>query len=171
MAEPFIGEIRMFAGNYAPRDWAFCDNSLIPVNENSVLFSLLGNRYGGDGRNTFALPDMRGRLPVHQGTGPGLTPRSLGERLGVEEVTLLEAQLPNHTHQLCGSTDPALSVMPQGMVLATGQQLYAATSSRPVSMSTDQIGNSGGTQPHDNLMPFLCINFIIALQGIYPDRN
>lgn len=171
MADPFIGEICMFAGTYAPRYWAFCDNTLIPVNENSALFSLLGNKYGGDGRTTFALPDMRGRLPVHQGTGPGLSQRRLGERLGTEQVTLTEAQLPYHTHQLCGSKDSAVSAMPQNTVLAAGQQVYGATSTSPVAMAAEQIGNNGGSEPHANVMPFLCINFIIALQGMYPQRD
>ncbi|MDE1462243.1 phage tail protein [Spartinivicinus poritis] len=171
MAEPYIGEIRIFAGNFAPVHWAFCDNNLIPVTENGALFSLLGNRYGGDGRSTFALPDMRGRLPVNQGTGPGLTPRSMGERMGVEEVTLTIPQMPSHTHQLQASNNPADSIEPQSRVLANGQPIYSSSNANLVAMSPSQVGKTGGDQPHNNVMPFLCVNFIIALQGIYPQRN
>lgn len=171
MAEPYIGEIRMFAGNFAPRTWAFCDNNLIPVNDNQALFSLLGDRYGGDGRSTFALPDMRGRLPINQGSGPGLTPRQIGERVGAEQVSLTVPQMPSHSHQLQASNNTADSVEPQSRVLANGQTIYSSANANLVAMSPNQVGSCGGNQPHNNVMPFLCVNFIIALQGLYPDRN
>jgi microcystin-dependent protein len=171
MSESFIGEIRMFAGNFAPRNWAFCDNNLIPINENTALFSLLGNRYGGDGRSTFALPDMRGRLPVHQGHGPGLTPRTSGEKMGAEQVTLTIQHLPNRSHQIQANSSTAGSTEPQDRVLSSGQSIYTNNGDNLVAMSPNQVASTGGNQPCNNMMPFLCVNFIIALQGIYPSRN
>ena len=171
MAEPFIGEIRMFAGNFAPRSWAFCNGQLLQVNQNDALFSLLGTIYGGDGRTTFGLPDLRGRLPIHAGTGPGLTPRAQGQKSGTETVTPTAAQLPSHTHALQASTQPADSALPQDNLLAeTDFDCYASPRSL-VGMATQAISNTGGSQAHNNVMPFTCVNFIIALFGIFPSRT
>ena len=172
MSEPFVGEIRMFAGNFAPRGWAFCDGQLLAVSQNDALFSLLGTIYGGDGRTTFGLPDMRGRLPIHAGQGPGLSDRRLGARGGAEQVTLTPGQLPSHTHPLQASTDSATSVDPGGH--APAQAIVDYTNPRgpaSLSMSADAVTATGESRSHSNLMPYLCVNFIIALFGIYPSRN
>lgn len=170
MSEPFVGEIRMFAGNFAPEGWAFCDGQLLAVSQNDALFSLLGTIYGGDGRTTFALPDLRGRLPMHAGHGPGLSERRLGSKSGAEHVTLTVNQMPSHTHPLQASGNAATAVAPQGQTLASGQDAY---SGEPpiVALAEDSITKVGGSQSHTNLMPSLCVNFIIALVGIYPSRN
>lgn len=172
MSEPFVGEIRMFAGNFAPRGWAFCDGQLLAVSQNDALFSLLGTIYGGDGRTTFGLPDLRGRIPIHAGTGPSLSPRRLGSKGGAEKVTLTVNQLPSHTHRLQASTDLAQSADPAGNVTSqsTLVDLYAVEIPSD-SMATTSITNTGGTRSHTNLMPFLCVHFIIALLGIYPSRH
>lgn len=171
MSEPFVGEIRMFAGNFAPRGWALCDGQLLPVSQNDALFSLLGTIYGGDGRTTFAVPDMRGRLPVHYGSGPGLTPRPIGQRTGSETVTLTLNQIPSHTHTLQASTTEATAVAPAGQVLGTTTDGFYEAGSNPVNMSAQSIGSAGGQQDHTNLMASLCVNFIISLFGIYPSRS
>ena len=171
MSEPFVGEIRMFAGNFAPRGWAFCDGQLLAVSQNDALFSLLGTIYGGDGRTTFGLPDMRGRLPVHAGTGPGLSPRRLGAKGGAESVTLTVNQLPSHTHQMQASSQPASSALPENSVLAQTDSPFYGADSPFVNMNTAEISAVGGSRSHTNLMPFLCVNFIIALVGIYPSRH
>lgn len=174
MAEPFVGEIRMFAGNFAPRGWAFCDGQLLAVSQNDALFSLLGTIYGGDGRTTFGLPDLRGRIPLHQGTGPGLSPRRLGSKGGAENVTITTNQLASHSHDLMANKAAANQPAPQGHVLAAGGavvgMVYAAATP-DTSMASTAIAHTGGTQPHTNLMPTLCVNFIIALFGIYPSRH
>jgi microcystin-dependent protein len=172
MSEPFVGEIRMFAGSFAPRGWAFCDGQLLAVSQNDALFSLLGTIYGGDGRTTFGLPDMRGRIPVHAGFGPGLSSRQLGARGGAENVTLTVNQLPSHGHAMQASTNPADSGYPAGRVVANTDPLpiYNANAADTPAAGT-QTGEEGGSQDHTNIMPFLCINFIIALIGIYPSRN
>ncbi|WP_422377465.1 phage tail protein [Roseibium sp.] len=172
MSEPFVGEIRMFAGNFAPRGWAFCDGQLLAVSQNDALFSLLGTIYGGDGRTTFGLPDLRGRIPLHQGTGPGLSPRRLGSKGGAENVTLTTNQLASHTHDFNANVAPATVATPQGHLLAqtAALSIYRAEA-QTVSMASGSIQNTGGSGPHTNLMPTLCINFIIALFGIYPSRH
>jgi len=172
MSEPFVGEVRMFAGNFAPRGWAFCDGQLLAVSQNDALFSLLGTIYGGDGRTTFGLPDLRGRVPIHAGSGPGLSPRRLGAKAGVEKVTLTVNQLPSHTHAMQASQDTALDIPPQGKVLAesTVASMYV-NESPTANLSPSSITSVGGSRSHSNLMPFLCINFIIALFGIYPSRH
>ncbi len=172
MSEPFVGEIRMFAGDFAPRGWAFCDGQLLAVSQNDALFSLLGTVYGGDGRTTFGLPDLRGRIPIHAGTGPGLSPRRLGAKFGTEEETLTVNQLPSHTHPLQASTNIADETAPQGNVLGqlNAAELYFSADAT-VNFSPNAITGTGGTQSHFNLMPFLCVNFIIALFGIYPSRQ
>jgi len=172
MSEPFVGEIKMFAGNFAPRSFAFCDGQLLAVSQNDALFSLLGTIYGGDGRSTFGLPDLRGRIPIHQGTGPGLSERRLGSKSGAETDTVTTAQLPAHSHALMASNDPADSRDPTGRVTAnsTSTALYGG-SGTPQALSDQGLGNTGGSQPHNNVMPFQCIHYIIALFGIYPSRN
>lgn len=172
MSEPFVGEIRMFAGNFAPRGWAFCDGQLLAVSQNDALFSLFGTIYGGDGRTTFGLPDMRGRLPLHAGAGPGLSPRRLGARGGAEKVTLTVNQMPSHTHPLQASTELAQDHDPGGRVLAAGSGINHYTPSSPTSaMASNMVTHTGGSRSHTNLMPFLCVNFIVALFGIYPSRH
>jgi microcystin-dependent protein len=173
MSEPFVGEIRMFGGSFAPRSWALCDGQLLAVNQNDALFSLLGTTYGGDGRTTFGLPDLRGRIPLHAGSGPGLTPRSLGSRSGTESNTLNANQLPAHNHIFNGTTNPAGDTSPAGNLpgTAAGSNLYNNASANLVAMDADMVATNGGGGSHNNVMPFLCVNFIIALFGIYPSRN
>ena len=172
MSEPFVGEIRMFAGNFAPRGWAFCDGQLLAVSQNDALFSLLGTIYGGDGRTTFGLPDMRGRIPVHAGTGPGLSPRRLGAKAGAENVTLTVNQLPSHSHRQTATTAAASTRNPVGHALAnSGFGDVYTDDLGEVDMASNAISKIGGSRSHTNLMPFLCINFIIALFGIFPSRQ
>lgn len=171
MSEPFVGEVRMFAGNFAPRGWAFCDGQLLAVSQNDALFSLLGTIYGGDGRTTFGLPDLRGRVPIHPGSGPGLSPRRLGAKAGSEKETLIVNQLPSHTHEVRASSSIAQNTSPVGNALAspTGD-LYTASAPN-TNMASSSITALGGSRSHSNLQPFLCIHFIIALFGIYPSRH
>lgn len=172
MSEPFIGEIRMFGGNFAPRSWAKCDGQLLSVSQNDALFSLLGTIYGGDGRTTFGLPDMRGRLPTQQGSGPGLTTRNLGSKFGSETVALTTNQLPSHTHTLRATTDAADTNVPSGSTLATGPvSLYTSASTTPVAMASSSAGNTGSSIAHSNIMPFQVVTFIICLIGLYPSRH
>ena len=172
MSEPFVGEIRMFAGNFAPRGWAFCDGQLLAVSQNDALFSLYGTTYGGDGRTTFGLPDMRGRLPIHQGSGPGLSTRRLGAKGGAEHVTLTTNQLASHTHDLMANTEPGTTVDPENMVTAQGVGVnFYAEQAPDTMMASTMLTHSGGSQSHTNLMPALCVNFIVALFGIYPSRH
>ena len=173
MSDPFIGEIRMFAGTFAPRSHAFCDGQLLAISQNSALFSLLGLIYGGDGRTTFGLPEMRGRIPVHQGQGPGLSNRPIGQRSGAEDVTLNVTHIPAHSHQIQADTAAGSQSNPAGQFLAASPNVRVF---RPVApntvMAADAISNSaGGAQQHDNVMPFTCIHFIIALSGDFPSRN
>ena len=171
MSDPFVGEIRMFAGNFAPRSWALCDGQLLAVSQNDTLFSLFGTIYGGDGRTTFGLPDLRGRVPIHMGAGPGLTPRSIGSRSGSETATVSSNQLPAHTHSWAASADPAEDGSPAGNTTATpsGSNLYG--SGTPIPMSTQGTTAVGGGQSHTNLMPTQCVHFIVSLFGVYPSRN
>jgi microcystin-dependent protein len=172
MSEPFIAEIRVFAGNFAPRGWALCNGQLLPIAQNTALFSLVGSTYGGDARTTFALPDLQGRAPMHPGRGPGLTDRRLGDRGGVEAVTLTEAQMPNHPHQARGVAFPGNSSDASGGAIAQandGSNLYGASPN--ADMSAEAVGVTGGSQAHNNMQPFLSLNFIIALQGLYPPRS
>ncbi len=172
MSEAFVGEIRMFAGNFAPSGWALCDGQLLAISQNDALFSLIGTIYGGDGRTTFGLPDMRGRVPIHQGSGPGLTPRSIGTKAGAENHTLTANEMPSHAHALRGSSAPAGDTSPLGNVPATasGANLYSdAAANAP--MAGNMIVDSGGGQRHSNMMPTQCVNFIIALFGVYPSRT
>ncbi|HYA37231.1 MAG TPA: tail fiber protein [Candidatus Methylomirabilis sp.] len=172
MAEPYVGEIRMFGGNFAPAGWLFCDGSLLPISEYTTLFQLIGTTYGGDGQSTFALPDLRGRIPIHQGQGAGLSPRQIGESGGSESVTLTSAQLANHSHAFPASTSAASSGDPLNAVVAdTGTASVYSTGSPNVAMSPGAITVAGGSQPHDNMMPFVCVSFIISLFGIFPTQN
>lgn len=172
MSTPYVGEIRMFGGNFAPRSWAFCDGQLLAVSQYDALFSLLGTIYGGDGRTTFGLPDMRGRLPVHFGQGTGLSPRPIGQRTGTENVTLTVNQLASHSHsQKASTTSPGGTNDPANSVLAAGDAKEYKQSGTNVSMSPKAIGMTGGSRSHTNLMPTLCVSFIIALVGVYPSRN
>jgi microcystin-dependent protein len=173
MSEPYIGEIHMFGGNFAPRGYALCDGSLLPIAQYDALFSLIGTTYGGDGQTTFALPDLRGRLPLSAGQGPGLAPRTVGEAAGAEAVTLATATTPAHTHLPQATTTTGSSPSPAGTIWATTSAgaTYAASSTPTVPMRGNLISGAGASQPHDNLMPFLCINFIIALEGVYPSRG
>jgi len=174
MSEPFIAEIRIFAGNFAPRSWAFCNGQLLPVAQNTALFSLIGTTYGGDGRTTTALPNLQGRAPMHPGRGPGLTSRHLGERGGVETVTLTEAQMPNHNHTLMSSSSPGTTFSPtDNSVLArsVGGNAFDDTDNLNSSLNEGTITETGGSQAHNNMQPYLAINYIIALQGLYPSRG
>ena len=173
MSEPFVGEIRMFAGNFAPRSWSLCDGQLLSVSQNDALFSLLGTIYGGDGRTTFGLPDMRGRIPIHAGSGPGLSPRTQGSKGGQEQVTLVVNELPSHSHRWQASADTAQQSSPQGNVNANiVASIDTYRQATPDStMNGASILSTGGSTAHTNLMPFLCVNFIIALFGIYPSRQ
>ena len=172
MSEPFVGEIRMFAGNFAPRGWAFCDGQLLAVSQNDALFSLLGTIYGGDGRTTFGLPDMRGRIPIHAGHGPGLSERRLGAKGGAEQVTLTVNQMPSHGHPARADTAIGTEANPSGNVTATSTAVdiyFDGTANS--NMSSEAITHVGGSRSHTNLMPYLCVHFIIALFGNYPSRH
>lgn len=170
MSQPFVGEIRMFAGNFPPAGWAFCDGSLLAISEFETLFQLIGTTYGGDGQSTFAVPDLRGRVPVHQGTGAGLSPRIIGQQFGVEEVTLTLNQLPSHSHGLRVKDGAATSDDPTGNVVAAhpSDDTYAAAAP-DAPMAAAGVGpSSGGPQPHENMQPSLAVQFIISLFGIFP---
>ncbi len=171
MANPYIGEIRLFGGNFAPNGWAFCQGQLVAISENVTLFSLIGTTYGGDGQTTFALPDLRGRVPVHQGQGPGLSPRMMGELGGSETVTLSAAQMPPHTHTLMASsaTANAATGPSGGLLAATAINVYG-TSPPTQPMAAAAITPTGGGQAHDNMAPYLAVNYIISLFGIYPQQ-
>jgi microcystin-dependent protein len=174
MCEPFVGQITMFAGGFAPRGWALCDGQLLSIAEHSALFSLLGTRYGGDGRTTFALPDLRGRVPMHPGTGPELTARRLGERGGEERVRLTVEDMPSHTHTATVAARPGDTFKPGEMVWAgsrQGDEQYARDPTPGATMHPQAIQPVGGDQAHDNMPPYQCIHFIIALEGIYPSRE
>ena len=168
MSTPYIGEIRIFAGNFAPVGWLLCQGQLLPISQYDVLFNLIGTTYGGDGQNTFALPNLASRIPYHQGAG-----YVLGQAAGVEQVTLTQQQLPVHTHQAMGSNAGAGQSSPAGNVWGDwGQKVYASTAITPnTTMSAQSLLPSGGSQPHDNMPPYLCLNFIIATEGIYPSPN
>lgn len=179
MSQQFIGEIRMFAGNFAPADWAFCNGQLLSVSVYSTLFALIGTTYGGDGQNTFALPNLQSRLAVGEGSGPGLTPRPIGQVGGTEMVTLTQAQMPVHNHLLTATTAAGNLTGPGSTALVaapvgTGSALYIVPGPVPittVALAPQTVGNAGGNEPHHNLMPSLCVSFIIALAGMYPTRN
>lgn len=172
MADPFVAEIRIFPFNFAPKGWAWCSGQLLPLSQNTALFSLLGTYYGGDGRSTFALPNLDGRVPMHTGQGPGLSDHFLGETSGTETVTLLLSEIPAHTHSVqVAIADPAESNDPTNKTLATtNRPIYNSTPSNGF-MSPQALAPAGGNQPHNNMMPYLTLYFCIALQGVYPPRG
>ena len=170
--DPFVAEIRIFPFNFAPTGWAWCDGQTMPISQNTALFSLLGTTYGGDGVTTFALPDLRGKVPMHPGQGPGLSPHDLGEHGGSEAVALQESEIPAHAHSLtASSSDGDLTIPTPQRVLAKsiGQNLYASTSSL-TSMAPSARSSTGGGTPHNNMQPYLTFYFCIALQGVFPTR-
>jgi len=171
-SEPFIGQIQYFPYSFAPRSWAFCNGQILPIAENAALFSLVGITFGGDGRSTFGLPDMRGRAPIHPGNGPGLSFRSWGQKGGQETVTLTTAQLPAHTHQLKATNNRGDQTDPTGSVLARDGRDETYRDEAPnTDMHPNSIQAAGGGQAHENMPPFLTVNCNIALQGIYPERS
>jgi len=169
MSDPFIGEIKPVAFNFPPRGWAFCEGQLLPINQNQALFSLLGTTYGGNGQTTFALPDLRGRVPIGSGTGPGLSPKNLGERAGAESITLLQTEIPAHTHTVrCAGAATTQAAAGNVPAVHQSHNIYAPTGAE--TFAADAVGITGGSQPHDNMAPYLTIGYAIALQGIFPSR-
>jgi microcystin-dependent protein len=164
MSQPYVGEIRIFAGNFPPAGWMFCEGQLLPISEYETLFNLIGTTYGGDGQSTFALPDMRGRIPIHMGNG-----FTLAQTGGVETVNLTASQIPIHSHPFLGSTDAANSPNPGNSVVARSPQEKIFLNANPtVAMANQFLGSTGGSQPHNNFQPYLCVDFIISLFGIFP---
>ena len=175
MAQPYVGEIRMFAGNFAPAGWMTCEGQLLSISQNETLFQLIGPTYGGDGQTTFGLPDLRGRVPIHMGQGVGLSSRSLAEAGGAESVTLTATQYPAHTHTLRASGAPATSAAgPTGVLAATTALMYGSTVAPSIDMASNAIESSGGGsgfQPHENMAPYVAIGYIISLFGIFPSQT
>ncbi|MBC8032039.1 MAG: phage tail protein [Pyrinomonadaceae bacterium] len=174
MADPFVAEIRIFPFNFAPKGWAWCNGQLMPLSQNTALFSLLGTTYGGDGKSTFALPNMQGNAPMHPGQGPGLSLHDLGEIGGTEFVTLLESEMPLHAHAQMANTTTATKSLPTGNSFAKGASMipYLAPAGAPVvNMAFQTIAPAGGSLPHNNMQPYLTFYFCIALQGVFPPRT
>lgn len=172
MADPFVAEIRIFPFNFAPRGWAWCDGQLLPLSQNTALFSLLGTTYGGNGQSNFALPDLQGRAPMHPGQGPGLSLHDLGEQGGSETVTLLQSEIPSHGHTVRTSPDPGELKSPSGSVIARSQEgRIFGNAGANVNMNPSSLAPAGGDQPHNNMMPYLTCYFCIALQGVFPPRS
>ncbi len=175
MADPFVAEIRIYPFNFAPSGWAFCDGQLLPLSQNTALFSLLGTTYGGNGKSNFALPDLQGRAPMHPGQGPGLSLHDLGETGGSETTTLLESETPAHTHAMqADAADPADVQAPSASVAlarSQGGNAYQTNTAGLVSMAATALASAGGSQPHNNMQPYLTMNFCIALQGVFPPRT
>jgi microcystin-dependent protein len=172
MADPYVGEIRLFAGNFAPQGWALCEGQLLPILGYETLFTLIGTTYGGDGQNSFALPDLQGRVPIHQGAGAGLSNRIMGERGGAETVTLTASQLPAHNHPLVATSAAAqAAAVPSGSVLAATPVSLYGTAMATAPMASTALAAAGGAQPHENMAPFVAMNYIIALIGIFPSQN
>jgi microcystin-dependent protein len=173
--DPFVAEIRIFPFNFAPKGWAFCDGQLLPLSQNTALFSLLGTTYGGNGKSNFALPDMQGNAPMHPGQGPGLSLHDLGETGGSETVSLLESEIPSHSHAMMSANIPADQADPTGRAMARSVNAFAYVAGSPtpalVAMSDSTLAPAGGDQPHNNMQPYLTLNFCIALQGVYPPRT
>jgi microcystin-dependent protein len=167
MAQPYVGELRIFAGNFPPSGWMLCDGQLLPISENETLFQLIGTTYGGDGQSTFALPDLRGRLPIHQGNS-----HILAETGGAEEITLTVNQIPSHSHPMVGSSGNGSQANPQNNVLASSTLVKLYSGETPdTAMAPTSITPVGGSQPHTNFQPYLCVNYIISLFGIFPSPN
>jgi microcystin-dependent protein len=170
MSEPYVGEIRIFAGTFAPAGWMFCDGVTLPISENEVLFQLIGTTYGGDGQETFNLPNLQGRIPIHTGTGAGIT-YQLGEMAGVESVTLTVNQIPSHTHPMLAADAAGTQITPGGNLPARSFNVTPYINEPPDgNFNATAIGADGGSQPHDNFQPYTCVNFIISLFGIYPNQ-
>ena len=174
MADPFVAEVRIFPFNFAPKGWAWCDGQLLPLSQNTALFSLLGTTYGGNGKSNFALPDLQGRAPMQPGQGPGLSLHDLGESSGSETVTLLESEIPSHSHSLSAQNVPGDSATPAGNAYARtiGATPYLAPAGAPLTaMAPESLAPAGGDAPHNNMMPYLTFYFCIALQGVFPPRT
>lgn len=171
MGNPYVGEIRLFAGNFAPAGWMLCQGQLLSIAENDVLFQLIGTTYGGDGQNTFQLPDLRGRVPLHAGQGSGLSNRTLGETGGQETVTVTSSQMPSHNHAPLASNLPGSQASPGGGYWAGSTSLLYSTGAPNQPINLPAVGNAGGNQPHENRIPFLGMNFIISLFGIFPSPS
>jgi microcystin-dependent protein len=170
MADPFVAEIRIFPFNFAPKGWAFCNGQILPISQNTALFSLLGTTYGGNGQSTFALPDMQGNAPMHPGQGPGLSLHDLGEMAGSETVTLLISEIPLHTHAMNAVEDDGALFTPVDQFLAAGNSMYS-TAATNTTMNPQMLALAGGSLPHNNMQPYLTLNFNIALQGVFPPRG
>jgi len=170
MADPFVAEIRIFPFNFAPTGWAWCDGQLLPISQHTALFSLLGTTYGGNGKSNFALPNLQGRAPMHPGQGPGLSLHDLGETGGAETVTLLESEMPAHSHTLRATSEDGDRPTPTARYLARGTNLYAAAQHLNT-MAIETLAPAGGDQPHNNMQPYLTLHFCIALQGVFPPRE
>lgn len=173
MAQPYIGEIRMFGGNFAPAGWMFCEGQILPISENDTLFQLIGTTYGGDGESTFALPDLRGRVPIHSGTSSSGTTYTLAETGGAEEITLTHNQIPAHTHNLTATADLADTASPSNAIFSTnppGSKMFSSAAPA-TALNSSAIANAGGSQPHTNFQPYLCVNFIISLFGVFPSQT
>ncbi len=175
MADPFVAEIRIFPFNFPPRGWAWCNGQLLPISQNTALFSLLGTIYGGDGRSSFALPDLQGRAPMHHGQGPGLSWRNQGQTGGTEVVTLLQSEIPSHTHSMRANTDFGDVQTPsnaRSIARSQNANAYKPPAGQPVvQMAPGALAPAGGDQPHNNMQPYLTLYFNIALQGVYPPRS
>jgi microcystin-dependent protein len=172
--DPFVAEIRIFPFNFAPKGWAWCDGQLLPLSQNTALFSLLGTTYGGNGKSNFALPDLQGRAPMHPGQGPGLSLHDLGETGGSETVTLLESEIPAHSHTMRAVSQPGDLADPVGRSIAraaTGNPFQTVTNANVVQMAPETLAPAGGDQPHNNMQPYLTFYFNIALQGVFPPRT
>ena len=172
--DPFIGEIRVVGFNFAPKGWAFCNGQLLPILQNTALFSLLGTTYGGDGRSTFALPNLQGCAPMHPGQGPGLSIHDLGETGGAASVTLLDTEMPAHSHGLKALLTPGTTASPAGASFAKAPgttSLYGPASGTPTTLSSQALNVTGGSLPHNNMQPYLTLNFVIAMQGVFPPRS
>ncbi len=170
--DPFVAEVRIFPFNFAPRGWAFCNGQLMPISQNTALFSLLGTTYGGDGRSTFGLPNLQGNAPMHPGQGPGLSLHDLGETGGAEYVILLESEIPSHSHTIQVSSLNSQSLTPSGTITGRGNPtpIYATTFTQ-ATMAANAIAPRGGSQPHNNMQPYIVLNFCIAMQGVFPPRS
>jgi microcystin-dependent protein len=180
MSDPFVAEIRIFPFNFAPKGWAFCNGQLLPLSQNTALFSLLGTTYGGDGKSNFALPNYQGNVPMFYGQGPGLSLYDIGQESGSQTVTLLDSEMPAHPHQLNATTAAGTGNDPNGTMFADGDWSFQGSSGKVqyytvtapgVTMNTQAIGFTGSSFPHNNLMPYLTLNFCIALQGVFPPRG
>lgn len=169
MSDPFVAEIRIFPFNFPPKGWAFCQGQLMPISQNTALFSLLGTTYGGDGKSTFALPDMQGNAPMQPGQGQGLSLRDLGEMSGVESITLLVSEIPVHTHAMVADEDDGAFLTPTGMLFGAGNALYSSAAPN-TNLAPQALSPAGGGLPHNNMQPYLTLNYCIALQGIFPQR-